>query len=674
MNKLQFETSPYLHQHKDNPVEWYPWGKEALELAKKLDKPILVSIGYSACHWCHVMAHECFENDQAAQLQNEYFINIKVDREERPDVDALYMDALQTMGLRGGWPLNVFLMPDAKPFYGGTYFPLKNWMNLLQSIQQAFVNDREKLQESADGFANGLQAKESEKYRILNSPLEGQNGLAKEELTSVYEKIERSFDLQHGGLGAAPKFPMPNIWEFLLSAQRYLPQQEVAEQIRLTLNRLVLGGIFDHVHGGWTRYSTDERWKVPHFEKMLYDNAQLLSLFAKALHQQHDLQLSDEELDLYRWALEHTFNWLGNHMLDDSGLFYAALDADSEGVEGKYYVFTEDEIDSFLKTNVDLFKSTYQISALGNWEHGQNILHLEDYPNEWPWLKSQLQILAEKTSERILPGLDHKLLCNWNALLVKGLADVYQSTFEDKYLDTAEKILNAFEKKFIVKAANEDQNEATALWHCAQIPGFLDDYACSIEAYLAVYQLTFKEKYLHIAHQLCTYCLANFYDAEESLFYFTDIHAEELIARKKELFDNVIPSSNSMMAHALYDLGRLYGDTEWTELATFMFQKVKKMAVTDVQYMANWLRLGLKIAANSPEIAIIGLQALAFRDAILREVKGEFYVCGSLQPSDLPLLKDRYKNDGKTYIYICYDHACQRPLTDLKDAIEELNH
>ncbi|MFT7247902.1 MAG: hypothetical protein ACI97P_000676 [Arcticibacterium sp.] len=675
LNRLKDESSPYLKQHKENPVDWYPWGPEALEKAKREDKVILVSIGYSACHWCHVMAHESFENEQIGALMSKYFINIKIDREERPDVDAIYMDALHAMGLRGGWPLNVFLMPDAKPFYGGTYFQPKQWQNLVLGIQNAFENEREKLESSAAGFANSLNTKVSD--QIASFDKEGNVSLAwtKTEIELLYQRFDGQFDKERGGMQRAPKFPMPNIWHFLLRAQTQYQNSEVLSQIRLTLDRVALGGIYDHVGGGWTRYSTDGDWKVPHFEKMLYDNGQLLELYAEAYLYFKRNSIYPESQRLYKWAADKTISWLETEMQQGDGAFFSALDADSEGVEGKYYTWTVEETGSLLGKDAKTFNDLYGFSSLGNWEHGQNILHLECIPgsNEWPVLQRSWDKLAKVAQTRTKPGLDDKLICSWNGLMLSGLVKAYEAFGDKKVLELAKRNANYFKVNFTVAVETVDGDKATGLWHVKNISGFLDDYAAYIKALCELYQVTFEEEWLQIAESLAKYVKANFYDSEEGLFYYTDIQSEKLIARKKEIYDNVIPASNSMLAYSFIDLGHLLSEDDLIELGNSMFTKIKDMIGTDPSYLSNWASVGLKLDTHVIEVAILGENALEVLIELKEKVNQSVYYAGSRGNSELPILKDRSRDDGQTYIYVCQNRTCQLPTTSVLKALEMIH-
>ncbi|MBK9936214.1 MAG: thioredoxin domain-containing protein [Cytophagaceae bacterium] len=666
MNKLAQETSPYLLQHKDNPVDWFPWGDEALNKAQTEDKPIILSIGYSSCHWCHVMEHECFEDFEVAEIMNHYFVCIKLDREERPDIDAIYMDALQNMGLRGGWPLNVFLMPDTKPFYGGTYFPKKNWINLLLSVVNSFKTQREKLQESADGFARSLNIKDSEKYFFGQEIQE--IAFSGDEINQILNKIQESYDTIDGGMKRSPKFPMPTIWKMLLDAIAYFPNEKHINQLKLTIERIILGGIFDHISGGWCRYSTDDKWKIPHFEKMLYDNGQLLSLTARAnLYFKENIgfkQLTD-------WALSSTVAWLEHEMSSAVGGFFAALDADSEGEEGKYYVWEEKEIKEALAEKSDYFIQTYKVTAQGNWEENKNILHLENYPENFPTLVESHKILKNKLLNRVRPGLDNKILCGWNALVLNGLVETLRFTDVVFPIDIVKNGFEFFENNFMVK-----HGDLLRLKHQAGHKdnlAFLEDYSSTIAAFINYYQYCFEEKYLNYSLQLTDYLIDNFYDDSENLFYFTDKNAEKLIARKKEIFDNVIPSSNSMMAHNLNLLGRIFEKESFLEISETMFKKVKPLLIQDPQWLSNWVALGMYFSAQKHDIVVVGPD---YKNILKELQKARFLpnaiFFGTNQTSNLPAFEGRLLNDNQTRIYICIDKTCLLPLTNLNEAIEIL--
>ena len=679
-NQLQYETSPYLLQHADNPVEWYPWGEEALNRSVNEDKPIIVSIGYSACHWCHVMEHESFEKDGVARVMNENFICIKVDREERPDVDAIYMDAVQAMGVQGGWPLNVFLMPDAKPFYGVTYLPTQNWVQLLSSIRSAFDEHRDDLAKSADGFATELNISDVERYNLPQTdPL-----FASETLDALYRKVAVKTDDERGGMNRAPKFPMPSVWRFLLryydaTGNKIDTSDRALKQVTLTLDRMALGGIYDQLGGGFARYSTDADWFAPHFEKMLYDNGQLLTLYAEAY--------SLTKSPLYKRIVYQTIAFAQRELLSPEGGFYSALDADSEGVEGKFYTFTTPELREILTTDYEWFAELYSLTDDGNWEHGRNILHRtqtdEAFAIRMGWPSDELSVRLATTHERLLrlrnerirPGLDDKILCSWNGLMLKGLVTAYRVFGEPEFLTQA--LRNAY---FLLKKMRDTRNYR--LWHSyklgrAKQAGFLDDYAAVIDGLLALYQATFTESWLTEADQLMQYVLANFgderSDVSDELFFFTDKNSEELIARRKELFDNVIPASNSIMAENLYTLSLLLDRPEYAERADGMLGRVQPLVQQNADYLTNWASQFALRTRSTVEIAIVGPDAERFR----AEIDAEFYpnkvLCGTTDSSQLPLLQQRGTVNGKTAIYVCYNRACQLPVTSVAEMWPLLN-
>jgi uncharacterized protein len=647
MNRLQKETSPYLLQHAQNPVDWFPWGEEALTKAKTENKPILVSIGYSACHWCHVMEHESFEKDEVAEVMNQHFVNIKIDREERPDIDAIYMDSVQAMGVQGGWPLNVFLMPDGKPFYGGTYFPQQNWLQLLSAINNGFTNHREELQKSAEGFTENMLYKDSEKYGLV---FDNQD-FKQEDLDKMYKKLSQTFDYDWGGFERSPKFPMPSVWQFLM---RYGKDNN---QLKFTLHKMAIGGIYDQLGGGFARYSVDGEWFCPHFEKMLYDNGQLVSLYSEAY------TLTQEEL--YKETVYETIGWLKREMTSPEGGFYSALDADSEGVEGKFYVWTKSEIDKILIDKSEEFCKIYQVTTQGNWEHGVNILWKnDDILNSSQ--KENIQKLFDERAKRIRPGLDDKILCSWNGLMLKGLVDAYRAFGDESFLKLA--LQNAlFIKDNFLKDNTLSHSYKNGV---TKIQGFLEDYAAVIDAYTNLYQATFDENWLHLAEKLTLYVYQNFWDEDDQLFFFTDKNSEELIVRKKEIFDNVIPSSNSMMARNLYTLGLILDREDFKGIAKLMIGKMKDLLLKNVDYLTNWGILATQMTKPTAEIAIVGKDYLKIR----KEIDSRYYpnkiLTGTTIESDLPLLENRIANGDETLIYVCYDKVCQLPVKTVEEAFE----
>ena len=656
MNRLQQETSPYLLQHAQNPVDWFAWGEEALQKAKTENKPILVSIGYSACHWCHVMEHECFEKDEVAEVMNAFFVNIKIDREERPDIDAIYMDAVQAMGVQGGWPLNVFLMPDGKPFYGGTYFPKENWVQLLKSVNNGFVNHREELQKSAEGFTENMLFKESEKYGLS---FENQV-FTKEDLDKMYQKLANTFDEDWGGFERSPKFPMPSIWQFLMRYSHVKQDEKAINHLTLTLNKMAIGGIYDQLGGGFARYSVDGEWFCPHFEKMLYDNGQLVSLYSEAY--------TYTKNQLYKETVYETINWLKREMTSIEGGFYSALDADSEGVEGKFYVWTKSEIEEVLGEDSEEFCKIYQVTEHGNWEHGVNIL----WKNETILNSNQsqnIQKLLQKRTGRIRPGLDDKILCSWNGLMLNGLVDAYRAFGEEDFLNLALRNAHFIKDNFLKDSvlSHSYKNGET------KIQGFLEDYATVIEAYLNLYQATFDENWLYLSEKLALYVFQNFWDEDDQLFFFTDKDAENLIVRKKEIFDNVIPASNSIMARNYYTLGLILDRQDFIDLSKLMLAKMKDLLIKNVDYLTNWACLATQMVSPTAEIAIVGKNYLKSREELDSRYYPNKILSATVSESQLPLLENRKAKTDETLIYVCYNKTCQLPVKSVDEAFEMLD-
>ncbi len=663
-NHLINETSPYLLQHAHNPVDWYPWGEEALSKAKAENKPILLSIGYSSCHWCHVMAHESFENDTIAAMMNEHFVNIKLDREERPDIDQIYMDAVQAMGLNGGWPLNVFLFPDQKPFYGGTYFPPQNWKKLLESVSQAYINNNDELYKSALNFTKTLNERES---GALGLDKKAEN-IAIDQLFSAYKKLESRFDSVWGGVNKSPKFPMPSVWQFVLHYYYYSQDETALNHLTYTLDKIAMGGIYDQIGGGFSRYAVDGEWHVPHFEKMLYDNGQLLSLYANAYKLSKD--------DYYFQIMEETAQWLKREMMSEAGGFYAGLDADSEGEEGKFYVWTQEEIKAIGGSEWENISAFYDVQKSGNWE-GKNVLRtlkrIEVFCNEKSLdlesfketIKEFKQRTLKEREKRIRPGLDNKIIAGWNGLMLTGLLDAYQSTEAPLFAELAK--MNA---DFLV---NQMINENGSLkrTHGSDINGFLEDYSAVIQSFIKYYETFYDESYLATARSLTDFAISAFYDEEEQLFFFTSDQSEALIVRKKEIFDNVIPSSNSMMAENLWKLATIYDDRTYKEHSAAMVSQVSHLLETEPEYLSNWNCLALNKLGQNAEVVILGKQFDQSANAINRHFIPDMTLMASAA-SKLPLFEYKTTSENETTIYVCYDKVCKKPLTKSAAAVELL--
>lgn len=665
-NRLIEETSPYLLQHAHNPVDWYPWGEEALQKAQQEDKLILISVGYSACHWCHVMERESFEDTAVARVMNEHFVCIKVDREERPDVDQIYMNAVQLITQSGGWPLNCFALPDGRPVYGGTYFQKDRWVQILKNLAGDYKSNKEKFLEYADNLTEGVRG--SDLIALNQEPAQFQN----EKLEEMVAVWKREFDSVEGGPNRAPKFPIPNNYQFLLRYGVLAKDKEVIDHTLLTLDKMANGGIYDQIGGGFARYSTDVLWKVPHFEKMLYDNAQLLSLYSEAYQYQPKA--------LYKHVVYQTVDFIKREMTAENGAFYSALDADSEGEEGKFYVWKEEELKQILGEDYDLVRRYYNVGKKGHWEHGNNILLKEDTDaevaerlkmttDEFSKKVSQVnEQLLKARSKRVRPGLDDKSLTSWNAMLIVGLLDAYQVFNEQEFLDMAVK--NA---KFLLK---EQTTKDGKLLHSykdgvSKLDGFLEDYCFVIEAYLKLYQSTFDPAWLDRSKDLMDIAIQDFYDPSRGMFYFTSKDAKGLIARKMELNDNVIPSSNSSIANALNDLGHYYDNKAYLNMAQTMLNNIQPHMKSYGSGYSNWGLLYLKQVFPYYEIAISGSDLKEKAKAFKSYYIPNKMLIGAENESQLPLMEGKYV-EGETYIYVCVNKACQLPVTKVEEAVKQI--
>lgn len=665
-NRLINSTSPYLLQHAHNPVDWYEWGTEAHTKAVAEDKPILVSIGYSSCHWCHVMERESFEHKEIAALMNEHFVCIKVDREERPDVDQIYMEAVQAMGMNGGWPLNVFLTPDQKPFYGGTYFQPRQWASVLINLNKAWQEKKAEILESADDLKNHLNISDLKRFSG------NAETLTLKQADAMFNVLRAKFDTVYGGLDKAPKFVMPSMWEFLLRYHYLTKNEEALRMVDHTLTAVACGGIFDQIGGGFARYSVDAQWFAPHFEKMLYDNGQLLSLYSEIY--------TLTKKPLYRETQETTIAWLTREMMHPDGGFYSALDADTEGTEGKYYVWTFDEFAKIANQDVELAAAWFNVKPEGNWEHHQNILTKPDSPEEFAAaghvteehvtsiIKAVSQKLFDKRNERPKPGLDDKILLGWNAMTICGLVDAALALDNEKSLSMALRCMQFLEANLIAdgtvyRSFKTKQSTTEA---------FLEDYAFLIKAYLKLYQATFNEAHLQQAKGWCEYVLENFYDTTDGFFHFSSSQAEKLIARKKEIFDNVIPSGNSVMARNLLLLADYFEKQEWQSIADKMVTSLAGLISNEPAYTSSWGMALLETVHGFEEIAIAGKNCLT-----LRKEFGEHYLpfgayAGSATTSSLPLLENRAPINTDTLIYVCRNKTCRLPVKTVESAIEEI--
>ena len=665
-NALVNETSPYLLQHAHNPVDWYPWNETTLTKAQKEDKLLLISIGYSACHWCHVMEHESFEDEEVAKIMNENFICIKVDREERPDVDQIYMTAVQLMKQRGGWPLNCIALPDGKPFWGGTYFRKDEWKKQILGLANAYQNDRQKVLDFAEKLSNGIRQVEM----VVKNP--NQADFSWKDVDNMVSPWSERFDNSEGGSNGAPKFPMPNAYNFLLRYAHLSDNKEVLEHIELTLNKMAFGGIYDQIGGGFARYSTDRSWKAPHFEKMLYDNGQLVSLYSEGY-----LKFKNS---LYKDIVFESLEFVERELLDETGAFYSALDADSEGEEGKFYVWNETELKLFIREDFEIFKDYFNVNNKGLWEHGNYILlrkkSKKDIAKKHKISVSELNIkiknwkiiLMQERDKRIRPGLDDKSLTSWNALMLKGYIDAYMTFGEKHHLDVALKNAN-----FI---ANTQLQKDGKLWHSykngkSTINAYLEDYSIAISAFIRLYEATFDEKWLNLADRMMQYATSHFYDKNSGMFFFISDLDPELVARKMEINDNVIPASNSVMANALYDLGTILDKENYKKTSRTMLNNVKEEMSSYGSGYANYANLMLKLIHPYYEVAVVGKDANDKCLEINKEYKPNKLFIGSFGESDLELLEGKYV-EGTTMIYVCENKVCQMPTNKIMQAIKLL--
>lgn len=665
-NALAGSTSPYLLQHAHNPVNWQPWSEQLVKRAGKENKLLLVSIGYSACHWCHVMEHESFEDEKVAEVMNENFICIKVDREERPDVDHYYMTAVHLMGLQGGWPLNVIALPDGRPVWGGTYFPKETWIKTILAVAQFWRENTEKTIEYAESLQQGISG--SSMPVLENNIIPANATLIERSIENWKERL----DMENGGRMGYPKFPMPVNLSFLLHYAVLKNNKRIQDFVKLTLEKMARGGIYDQIGGGFARYSVDEKWKVPHFEKMLYDNGQLISIYSKACRHYK----SDE----FKTVVYETVDFVERELMDDTGAFYSSLDADSEGEEGKFYVWKTDELKEILKGDFELFSQYFNVNSKGFWEKGNYILLRELSPEEFARKaglnQSDLQVkltgwkkmLFEQRSERIRPGLDDKTLASWNALVIQGLADAYKAFGDDRFKNFALK--NA---RFIQENMMKPNGKLFHTWKNGKssVDGFLEDYALVIQAFISLFEITGSNDWLKAAQKLLDYTFTHFFDKDSVLFFFSEKNNDGILINHFQNEDNVIPAANSVMANNLHKLYLLLGKPEYLTAVKKMLHHITPHFPKYPQAFANWGILMLKLTQPSYEVVICGENAhskfMKMQDSFYPNVVWAY----ATQKSNLPLFKDRFM-PGKTLIYVCREGACQLPVEDPDEAIKML--
>ncbi len=665
-NELINQTSPYLLQHAHNPVNWYPWGDEAQSKAIAENKLMIISIGYSSCHWCHVMEHESFEDTIVANIMNKYYISIKVDREERPDVDQVYMDAAYALTGRGGWPLNVIALPDGRPIYAGTYFPKDDWLKVLSYFSELFIKQPELFEQEAAKITKVLR-----QQRIPGVD-DADTLFSQDDINNAFSNAISRIDFNNGGTNRAPKFPLPNIYDFFLSFNYHTKETKALDAVTSLLDNMAKGGIYDQIGGGFARYSTDDIWKVPHFEKMLYDNGQLISLYSNAY------KVTGKEK--YKQIVYQTLEFIQREMTDKSGGFYSSYDADSEGEEGKYYVWSKDEIMRLLKDDGQLFCDYYTITEDGNWEEEKNILFqtddvndlLEEYKIDKKTLDKRIskakEILFKEREKRIKPGLDDKILTSWNALMLKGFTDAYNTFSEDKFLDAAVKNANFVSKEMMDEDGRLYRNFKNGE---RSINGFLDDYSFTIEAFIALYESTFDEQWLYKAKTLTDYAIKHFKDDKSGLFYYTSDLDDSLITRKMELSDNVIPASNSSLAKGLFKLANYFYKKEYKDISKNMLSMMKSNFLSNPLYHSNWGILMIEMVYPYYEVAIVGADYEKKRSALFSVYYPNILLLGGENEGSLELLQQKLVQN-KTMIYVCEDKNCKLPVEDITEAKKQL--
>jgi hypothetical protein len=663
-NDLINETSPYLLQHAHNPVNWKAWNSKTLAEAKESQKLVLISVGYAACHWCHVMEHESFEDDEVAELMNQHFICVKVDREERPDVDQVYMTAVQLMTQKGGWPLNCFTLPDGRPVFGGTYFPKQQWMHVLRSLEHTYRNDRQRAFEYAEALSEGVKNSE-----LIDKPATGVE-FSEEKLHEMVLRWSRNFDRMEGGGTRAPKFPLPNNLDFLLYYAVRFQDQKVKDHVELTLDKMALGGIYDQIGGGFARYSVDMLWKVPHFEKMLYDNAQLLHTYANAY------KVFGKAL--YKRVIYQTIAWMERELLSRDGALFSALDADSEGEEGKFYCWTDNELKAVLGKDYEWVKRFYSIDQRGHWEEQDAYILLRRSTDE-QWMREEKitqeefeqkigrinALLLDERSHRVRPGTDTKMLTSWNAMVVKGLCSAYAVFREDGFLHLAQKIL----RWIASKQFDEHGNLYRSIDEKGKrIPGFLEDHVHTCEAFISMYTVTFDASWLWKANELAEKTLELFGDCESQMCFFTAADTE-LIARKMELNDNVIPAGNSVMANVLFDLGHYLGKTEFIDRASQMLANLYDGMEQYGSGYSNWGMLLLKRTGPFMQLVITGEGSKEQVEAFNQLYEPDVQLASKGQES-FPLTDGKGRGDQLSF-YLCVDGTCSLPFNS-KDEIQQI--
>ena len=667
-NELIDETSPYLLQHAHNPVNWKAWNTETLLLAKVEKKLIIISIGYSACHWCHVMEKESFEDFTVASVMNKYFISVKVDREERPDVDQIYINAVQLMTGSAGWPLNVITLPDGRPIWGGTYFSKEAWINSLEKIQKLYGENPQKLIDYADNLEEGI--KSMDLIEANTNALNFKDFPTK----NIVKKWRATFDNKYGGHNRAPKFMMPNNLNYLLRYGIKNNDEQIQDYVYLTLDNIAYGGVYDHIGGGFSRYSTDMKWHIPHFEKMLYDNAQLVSLYSQAY--------KTTKNPLYKEVVKETLAYIKREMTNKEGAFYSSLDADSVSEDGRleegaYYVFNKKELAQQLKEDFTIFSEYYNVTNYGKWKKENYVLIRkksdEEIITEFSISQEELNQKKKNWKQQLLtyrnnrpkPRLDDKTLTSWNALMIKGYIEAYKTFKVTEYLNAAQTnaqflIDNQLQKNGALNHSYKDGKSS--------INGYLEDYAAVIDAFIALYEVTLNDAWINKANELAEYSFENFFDKEKSMFYFTSKEDEKLVARNFEYRDNVIPASNSIMAKNLLILSHHFDNKKYLTTSSKMLHNVQPEIESYPSAYSNWLDLMSNFQDNFYEVVVIGKDASIKITELNARYLPNILVAGSTSESKKPLLNYRYI-DGETLIYVCVNNNCKLPVSDISKAL-----
>lgn len=669
-NRLSEASSPYLQEHADNPVNWYEWGDEALAKAKTENKPLLISIGYASCHWCHVMEEESFMDTAVARIMNESFVCIKVDREERPDIDNIYMHACQLLNNgESGWPLNAFALPDGKPFFAGTYYAKDNWIQLLKQVSESYRTKKNKVELQANSLTYGM----IDNDQLLFTKEKTNTRLDKNFYQTVFQQVKQNIDEVEGGLKGKQKFPTPSLWDFMLQYQ-YLTKDKEALDITInTLTKMAMGGIYDHVGGGFARYATDSQWRVPHFEKMLYDNGQLVSVYAQAY------QLTKN--DFFKQILTQTLAFIERDLLSKEGGFYSSLNADTEDGEGVFYAWSLKNFKQAINTKeADLLADYYNLTAEGNWEKGSNILFANATPATFAATKQMStndftatlnkaqQVLLAERNKRKKPSTDTKVLASWNAIMLSGYLDAYTATGTASYLQQALQNASFLEKKMMGADGKVMRSYKDGK---LTVDGFLDDHAWVAYAFAKLYQVTFDKHWLQQSKKITDYALQHFYDSATGMFFYTASTTTGLVVKKIETKDHEIPSSNAVFAKLLYQLGTLFEEESYLTKSQKMLTVITAKLKEAPAYHAEWAKLSGLMAYGMYEVAVMGKEANEKKQAMQKNYLPNVLYMGGGKEENLPLLEGKLQ-EGKTMIYVCSNKTCKLPVKEVEQALKQI--